>query len=178
MFDCFEKKTCMLRANLEESEDTNGVMRIRISKKNWQQNAQRKKYKDKQRSMKHTHKSKDGVTRTSLSRGWTNPRAPEWYAVPAPLSSTIIKPNFAINSLINILKTRWTFVYVFWKIFPTMQSCWFHPLYRYKIVFVGFHISVCSSFCLHYFCQDFLSSCRKCIMQVWCTSDFFFFYKS
>ena len=126
--------------------------------------------------MKHTHKTKDGVTRTSLSRGWTNPRAPEWYAVPAPLSSTIIKPNFAINSLINILKTRWTFVYVFWKIFPTMQSCWFHPLYRYKIVCVGFHISVCSSFCLHYFCQDFLSSCRKCIMQVWCTSDFFFFF--
>ena len=40
----------------EESEDTKGVIRIRISK-NRQHNGQKKK--DKQRSTKHTHKTKD-----------------------------------------------------------------------------------------------------------------------
>jgi hypothetical protein len=44
----------------EEFEDTNGVIRIRISKKNRQHNGQKKKLqKDKQRSTKHTHKAKD-----------------------------------------------------------------------------------------------------------------------
>jgi hypothetical protein len=38
----------------EEFEDTKGVIRIRISKKNRQDNGQKKK--DKQRSIKHTHK--------------------------------------------------------------------------------------------------------------------------
>ena len=38
----------------EEFEDTKGVIRIRISKKNRQHNGQKKK--DKQRSIKHTHK--------------------------------------------------------------------------------------------------------------------------
>ena len=42
----------------EEFEDTNGVIRIRISKKNRQHNGQKKKLqKDKQRSTKHTHKA-------------------------------------------------------------------------------------------------------------------------
>jgi hypothetical protein len=48
----------------EEFEDTKGVIGIRISKKNRQHNSQKKK--DKQRSTKHTHKSKDRVTRTPL----------------------------------------------------------------------------------------------------------------
>ena len=44
----------------EEFEDTQGVIRIRISKKNGQNNGQKKKIqKDKQRSTKHTHKTKD-----------------------------------------------------------------------------------------------------------------------
>jgi hypothetical protein len=38
----------------EEFEDTKGVIRIRISKKNRQHNSQKKK--DKERSIKHTHK--------------------------------------------------------------------------------------------------------------------------
>ena len=46
----------------EEFEDTKGVIRIRISKKNGQHNGQKKK--DKQRSTKHTHKTKVRVTRT------------------------------------------------------------------------------------------------------------------
>jgi hypothetical protein len=43
----------------EEFEDTKGVLRIHKSKKNRQLNGQRKK--DKQRSTKHTHKTKDRV---------------------------------------------------------------------------------------------------------------------
>ena len=41
---------------LEEFEDTKGVIRIRISKKNRQNNGEKKVQKDKQRSTKHTHK--------------------------------------------------------------------------------------------------------------------------
>ena len=47
-------------------EDTKGVIRIGKSKDR-QHNCQKKK--DKQRSTKHTHKSKDRVTRTSLKIG-------------------------------------------------------------------------------------------------------------
>ena len=46
----------------EEVEDTKGVIRIRISKKKRLYNGQKKK--DKQRSTKHTHNTKDRVTRT------------------------------------------------------------------------------------------------------------------
>ena len=51
----------------EEFDDTKGVIRIRISK-NRQHNGQTKKYK--QRSTKHTHKTKDRVTRTPLQTGF------------------------------------------------------------------------------------------------------------
>ena len=48
-------------------EGIKGVIRIRISKKNWQHNGQKKKVqKDKQRPTKHAHKTKDRVTPTSL----------------------------------------------------------------------------------------------------------------
>ena len=50
----------------EEFEDTKGVIRIRISK-NRQHNVQKKK--DKQRSKKYTHKTKERVTRTPLKTG-------------------------------------------------------------------------------------------------------------
>jgi hypothetical protein len=44
-----------------------GAITIRISKKNRQHNGQKKKVQnDKQRSTKHTHKTKDRVTRTPL----------------------------------------------------------------------------------------------------------------
>ena len=47
-----------------------GVNRIHISKKNRQHNGQKKKFqKDKQRSTKHTHKTKDRVKRTPLNTG-------------------------------------------------------------------------------------------------------------
>jgi len=55
----------------ERFEDTKGVIRIRISKKNRQHNDQKKK--DKQRSTKHTHKTKARVTRTPL-KTWGEPR--------------------------------------------------------------------------------------------------------
>ena len=49
----------------EEIENTKGVIRIRISKKNRQHNGQKKKVqKSKQRSTKHPHQTKDLVTRT------------------------------------------------------------------------------------------------------------------
>jgi hypothetical protein len=54
----------------EEFENTKGVIRIRISKKNIQHQWPNKKVqKDKQRSTKHTHKTKDRVTRTQLRTG-------------------------------------------------------------------------------------------------------------
>jgi hypothetical protein len=43
----------------KELEDTNGVIRIRKSKKDEQHNGQKKK--DKQRSIKHTHKRADKI---------------------------------------------------------------------------------------------------------------------
>jgi len=51
----------------EEFEDTKGVIRIRISKKNRQHDGQKKK--DKQRTRKHTYKTKDRVTRTPVKTG-------------------------------------------------------------------------------------------------------------
>ena len=52
-------------------EETKGVIRIRKSKKNRQHNACPKEnvQKDKQRSTKHTHKTKDQVTRIPLKNG-------------------------------------------------------------------------------------------------------------
>jgi len=51
----------------EEFEDTKGVIRIRISKKNRQHNSQKKRVqKDKRRSTKHAYKTKDRVIRILL----------------------------------------------------------------------------------------------------------------
>ena len=50
----------------EKIEDTKGVIRIRISKKNRQHNGSTK---DKQRSTKHIYKTKDRITRTALKTG-------------------------------------------------------------------------------------------------------------
>ena len=55
----------------EEFENTKGVIIIRKSKKDDVQ-----KKKDKQRSTKHTHKTKDRVAQTSLKTG-VNSGAPE-----------------------------------------------------------------------------------------------------
>ena len=58
----------------EEFEDTKGVIRFRKSNKKRQHNGQRKK--DKQRFTKHTHKTKNPLTRTPLNTG-VNSVAPE-----------------------------------------------------------------------------------------------------
>ena len=55
----------MMTKHYEEFEDTKGVIRICISKKNRQHNGQ-KVQKDKQRSTNYTHKTKDRVTLTPL----------------------------------------------------------------------------------------------------------------
>jgi hypothetical protein len=75
------------QSSKEKFEDTKGVIIIRISKKNRQHNDQKKK--DKQRSTKHTHKTKDRVTRTPLNTG-LNAGAPEGYAVPASLVAPVM----------------------------------------------------------------------------------------
>jgi hypothetical protein len=49
----------------KEFDETRVVIRIRISKKNRQHNGQ----KEKQRSTKHTHKTKNRVTRTAHKTG-------------------------------------------------------------------------------------------------------------
>ena len=54
-----------IRYYIEEFENTKGVIRIRISKKNRKHNGPKEKVqKDKQRSTKETHQTKDRVTRT------------------------------------------------------------------------------------------------------------------
>jgi len=54
---------------------------------NIQDNGQKKKVqKDKQRSTKHTHKTKGKISRTPLKNGG----APEAYAVPAPLVAPVV----------------------------------------------------------------------------------------
>ena len=62
-------KYCTLHLK-EEFEDTKRVIRIRIAKKNRKDNGQNKTMqKDKQRSTRHTQKTKDQVTGTSLKTG-------------------------------------------------------------------------------------------------------------
>ena len=67
--------------------DNKEVIRIRISKENRQHNDQKKK--DKQRSTKHTHKTKDRVTRTPLKTGGEL-RCSGRVAVPAPLVTPVV----------------------------------------------------------------------------------------
>ena len=71
----------------EELEDTKGVIRIRIWKKNRQQNGQKKK--DKKQSTKHTYKTKDRVTRTPREPG-VNSGTPEGLEVSVPLVTPIV----------------------------------------------------------------------------------------
>jgi hypothetical protein len=62
----------------EEFEDIKGVIRIHISKRNRQHNGQKKNYKTTNNDLqKHTHRTKDRVTRTPLKTG-VNSCAPEW----------------------------------------------------------------------------------------------------
>ena len=53
----------------EEFEDTKGVIRIRISKKNRQHNGQKKMYKRTNNHLQNMHKTKDRVSRTPLKTG-------------------------------------------------------------------------------------------------------------
>ena len=75
----------------EEFEDTKGVIRIRISKKNRQHNGKKKVQKDKQRSTKHTHNTKDRETRTPLKSG-VNSEKMEGCET---LEQVLIKNNYA-----------------------------------------------------------------------------------
>jgi hypothetical protein len=56
----------------EEFADTKRVIRIRKSKGQTRQWPKEKEQKDKQRSTKYTHKTKDRVTRTPLKSGFNS----------------------------------------------------------------------------------------------------------
>ena len=74
----------------EEFEDTKGVTRIRISKKNRQHNGQKIKYKRTNNDLqKYTYKTKDRVTQTPLKIGGEL-RCSRREAVPAPLMTPIV----------------------------------------------------------------------------------------
>ena len=76
----------------EEFEDTKGVIKICILRKNRQHNGQKKKVqKDKQRSTKHTHNTKDRETRTPLKTG-VNSQKMEGCET---LEQVLIKNNYA-----------------------------------------------------------------------------------
>ena len=68
-------------------EDTKRATRINKSKKDRQLNGQKKK--DKQRSTKHTHKTKDRVTRTPLKPG-DELGCFGRVTVPAPLVASVV----------------------------------------------------------------------------------------
>jgi len=61
-------ETLSFERELPKQEDNKGIIRIRISK-NRQHNGHKKGQKDKQRTTKHTLKTKDRVTRTPLKTG-------------------------------------------------------------------------------------------------------------
>ena len=75
----------MLFFHEEEFEDTKGVIRIRISKKNRQHNCQKKSTK----GQTTIYKTKDRVTRTPLKTG-VNPGALKGSAVPPPLVAPVM----------------------------------------------------------------------------------------
>jgi hypothetical protein len=70
----------------EEFEGTKGVIRIVYQRRTDNTKANEKEQKDKQRSTKHTHKTKDLVTRTPLKTGG-EPRCSGREAVPIHLLS-------------------------------------------------------------------------------------------
>ena len=65
------------------------IIRIRKSKNKQAQWPKEKVQKDKQRSTKHTHKAKDGVTRTPLKTGGEL-RCSGRVIVPAPLVALVV----------------------------------------------------------------------------------------
>ena len=66
-----------------------GNQNPRIAEEQTTQWPKEKGQKDKQRSTKHTHKTKDRVTQTPLKPG-VNSGAPEGLAVPAPLVALVV----------------------------------------------------------------------------------------
>jgi hypothetical protein len=83
----------------EEFKDIKGVIRIRKSKKDRQHSAQ----KDKQRSTKHTHKSKYRVTRTPLKTGG-EPNSKQLQSQMFFFKSLIVRKPKGINrnTLVNV----------------------------------------------------------------------------
>jgi hypothetical protein len=79
----------------QEFEDTNGAIRICISKKNRQHNGQ----KDKQRSTKHTHKTKDRLTQTPL-KTWAELRCSRRVSSSCSTSGTH-RVNLVTNPVIS-----------------------------------------------------------------------------
>ena len=91
----------------EELEDIKGVIRIRTSKKNRQHNGQKKVQKDKQRSTKHTHKTKYRVTRTPLKTAgelWCSGRVNSSCSTSGTRRVNLVtKPLHTINNIPAVL---------------------------------------------------------------------------
>ena len=84
---------------LEEFEDTKGVIRIRISKKNRQHNGQKKKDKRTNNDLQNTsQKTKDRATQIPLKSGM-NTGAPEGYVALAPLVAPLVNNTMTTHAV-------------------------------------------------------------------------------
>jgi hypothetical protein len=88
----------------EEFKDIKGVIRIRKSKNDRQCNCQNKK--DKQRSTKHTHKTKDRVTRNRLKTG-VNSGAPDQPLVTATKRYGELGRDEQISFWVSLANLHW-----------------------------------------------------------------------
>jgi hypothetical protein len=148
----------------EEFEETKGVIRIRISKTNRQHNDQKKKYKRTNNDLeKHTHKTKDRVTRTPLKTGGE----PRWSGRVGSSCSTngTHRVNLVTNSVIiresgkyrEVFTTSGTFRCHLWHIYSisvnhvmvttVIFSKW-HPVPLFFYLWITFtYMNYCIYFC-------------------------------
>ena len=129
----------------EEFEFTKGVIRIRISEKEqttqWlKENAQ----KDKQRSTKHTHKTKDQATRTPPKiRGWTQ-------VLRKSSSSTCVKCNIfspLVGIYTNDNKIKLTDYVVLLNMLYVVGFTQWHSLSNHLIRYCFVINSISGSYC-------------------------------
>jgi hypothetical protein len=99
---CFHTRlNCITISRIVEFEDIKGVIRIRVSKKNIQHNGQMKKYKRTNNDLKkHTHRTKDRITRTPLKTG-DEPRCFGRVCSSCSISGTRRRVNLVTNPVIS-----------------------------------------------------------------------------
>ena len=108
----------------EEFEDTKEIIRIHKSKKDRQHNGQNKSTKG-QRSTKHTHKTKDRVTRTPLKTGGElrcSGRVSSFCSTSGPRRVNLVKNPLIILSISNN-KYNQDGIYYWQQISPVCWTC-------------------------------------------------------